>query len=273
MIHFLLISLGALIATPSMISSVRNVEIYCGTIVTLLLFVIVGERYSKSISKSNHKKVIFIVSSIIFCFLTQLNLHFSLQLWLEIVALFTLSSLLAFYLSDSIKNPSEIILVLTTAAVADFMSTLWGPTEIAAEQLQEFYENPTVITEPLVNHFMLRIPVWSSRVVIPLFSVTDWFFVMFALASAKKCKIENALSIKYLPVSIPLLGLLIGILFAQLSGLFIPGIVFIAAATSLGLLIKSPESRYISDEMKKGALRITLLLIFIGTLLFILRSK
>ncbi len=245
--------------------------IYCGVCITALFLLTVGEHFTLRVLKRAGNARNSVYSVLLFGIVIMLKLYPPLQVWIEALLLFFFAASIAQALSKSLKHPSELLLVLGVAAVADILSSFLGPTRDAAEVLTAYYENPAEIAEPLINHLMFRIPLLSTVVTIPLFSVTDWFFVSLVHASAIRFSLKKELYIHpKIPLSLPIIGLALGMGLAQLSGLFIPGIVPIAITSGIGIL-RSPETRVVSEEARKALKHISLLLLTITLFLIIKR--
>ncbi len=245
--------------------------IYCGVFITALFLLIAGEHFTFSVLKKAGNVRNSLLAVLLFGIVIMLKLHPPLQVWIEALLLFFFAASVAQALSKSLKHPSELLLVLAVAAAADVISSFLGPTRDAAEVLTAYYENPAEIAEPLINHLMFRIPVLSTVVTIPLFSVTDWFFIALVHASAIRFSLKKELYIHpKIPLSLPVIGLALGMVTAQLSGLFIPGIVPIAIASGVGIL-RSPEARIVSEDAGKALKPISLLLLTVTLLLIVKR--
>lgn len=246
------------------------VGIYFGTFVVAGVHFLFGELLSGRIVRSKQCVWFSLGAVLIWLLLISLEFYPPFQVWLEAMVLFLFAASIASLLCRAVGHPSELIVVLIAAAGADIISSISGPTAMAAEQLAVYYESPGEIAEPLVNHLMFRVPVWSSGVTIPVFSVTDWFFISFVYGCAVNLDLENEIKLhRFIPVSLPLTGVFWGVAAAQIAGVALPGILFISVTTVVGLLVRSREARRFSEEAKRGIIVVAGLFAVLITLLLI----
>lgn len=145
------------------------------------------------------------------------------------------ATLLGGVLSSAVKRVGELVPVCLTAAVADAMSVAVGPTRSMAEDLVVYYHKGMEGPPPLVDLIVVKTAVPGSARSFPLFGVTDWILVVLLSAALLRMKktdnifprAMNWRSWVYVPISA--LGLYCAVVLAQLTGVFIPAMVFIAA--------------------------------------------
>ena len=138
-------------------------------------------------------------------------------------------------LSTAIKRVGELVPVCITAAVADSISVTMGPTKSFAAEITVYYEGGKEGPPPLVDFIIIKAGIPGFDAPLPLFGVTDWIFlVLLSAALLRLGKTDNFLSTngsigRYVFVPVSVVALYIGFIFAQLTGTFIPAMVFITS--------------------------------------------
>ncbi len=170
------------------------------------------------------------------------------------------------WLARAVNHPSELLVILLTGAVADLVSLFaHGPTAKAAAALESYYTAPAEVSRPLVDYLMVKVPLWGQGVAVPLFSVIDWLFVALVLAIAQRVKCREALQCGV--VSWPLIGLVAGVILAQSTGVFIPGIPCIALFSLVPLYLKEPRMRQLTAQTRTLTFTVPPLTALMGLLL------
>ena len=144
------------------------------------------------------------------------------------------ATLLGGVLSSAVKRVGELVPVCLTAAVADAMSVTIGPTRSMAEDLVAYYHKGMEGPPPLVDLIVVKTVMPGSAGSFPLFGVTDWVLVVLLSAALLRMKktdniFPGAMNRRirlYVPISA--LGLYCAVVLAQLAGVFMPAMVFIA---------------------------------------------
>ncbi len=148
-------------------------------------------------------------------------------------------------LSSAIKRTGELVPVCLTAATADLMSVIKGPTKGMIEDISAYYEQGMIGPPPFVDFIVVKAGIPGYDVPLPLFGVTDWVLVALLSASLLRLnKTDNLLPgvrlaqerFLYLPVSA--FALFAGLVTAQITGLFLPAMVFIVLFFLAYLVIK-----------------------------------
>jgi len=132
----------------------------------------------------------------------------------------------------------EIVPVCLVMTLADFASWLYGPTAASTRLIEDYYRAPSG-PPPMVDMLLVKLAFPGSTGLAPVFGVSDWIMVVFFAIVARRHGInDNLLGAagevlarqgrlgRYLPVS--LAALFGALLFAQLSGLFIPALPVVA---------------------------------------------
>jgi hypothetical protein len=145
------------------------------------------------------------------------------------------ATVIGILLSSAIKRVGELVPVCITAAVADTISVTMGPTKTFAEDLAAYYQSGREGPTPWVDFIIIKAGIPGFDIPAPLFGVTDWIFlVLLSTALLRLGKSDNLLSIKgsigrhvFVPVSV--VALYTGFIISQLTGKFIPAMVFITS--------------------------------------------
>ena len=144
------------------------------------------------------------------------------------------ATLLGGVLSSAVKRVGELVPVCLTAAVADAMSVAMGPTRSMAEDLVLYYQKGREGPLPLVDLLVVKTVLPGSAGSFPLFGVTDWILVVLLSAALLRMKKTDNIFPGAMDrrsrthVSISALGLYCAVVLAQLAGVFVPAMVFIA---------------------------------------------
>ncbi len=154
------------------------------------------------------------------------------------------ATLIGAALSSAVKRPGELVPVCLTAAIADLISVIKGPTKSMVEDITAYYDKGMEGTPPFVDFILVKVGIPGFEIPVPLFGVTDWvLLVLLSSALLRMQKNDNLLVYKkkkskfiYLPVSA--LALFAGLVFAQLTQEFIPAMVFIALFFLIYLVVK-----------------------------------
>ncbi|MEE4242003.1 MAG: hypothetical protein V2I36_11100 [Desulfopila sp.] len=137
-------------------------------------------------------------------------------------------------LSTAVKRIGELLPLCLTAATADLMSVLRGPTRVMADDIVAYYEGGMEGTPPFIDYVIIKAGIPGFSIPVPLFGVTDWILV--ALLSASLFRLNTSENIfsggaamgkhVFLPVSA--CSLYAAIVIAQITGVFIPAMLFIS---------------------------------------------
>jgi hypothetical protein len=157
-------------------------------------------------------------------------------------------------LSSAVKRTAELVPVCLTAATADVMSVVKGPTRGMIEDISSYYEEGMEGAPPFVDFIVVKAGIPGFDIPVPLFGVTDWILVSLLSASLLRLKKSdnimpgNGVLAKYFFFPISALALYSGLIVAQITELFLPAMVFISFFFLLYLSIKMKVHR----ELKKS---------------------
>ncbi len=164
-----------------------------------------------------------------------------------------MASIIGAGLSSAIKRLAELVPICVTAAIADLVSVLRGPTKDMIEGISDYYEEGLVGEPPIIDFIIIKAGIPGFDIPIPLFGMTDWIFiVLISSAMIRLGKTDNLFeksvtTVNYLYFPVATAALLAGIVFAQITNSFIPAMVFISGVFLLFLAIKYK----IHKEMEK----------------------
>lgn len=177
-----------------------------------------------------------------------------------------------------LKRPAELVPVCVVASFADLCSVLRGPTREMAKTVSTYYESGMAGPPPLVDFLLVKVPVPGLFSLMPLFGITDWVLLILLSAAVYKFDMNDQLCGKgiarmaeepgvsvYFPLSAA--GLLLGIVLAHLTGIFIPAMPLMTFVFLPCMLIRYPGAW----KMKQSDWLYTLIfpcVILAGTALF-----
>jgi hypothetical protein len=154
------------------------------------------------------------------------------------------ATVIGILLSSAIRRIGELVPVCITAAVADAISVTMGPTKTFAADLTTYYQSGREGPVPLVDFIIIKAGIPGFETPVPLFGVTDWIFlVLLSTALVRLGKSDNFLSIKgsmgrYIFIPVSVVALYTGFIISQLTGKFIPAMVFITSFFLVFLVFK-----------------------------------
>lgn len=177
--------------------------------------------------------------------------------WLQsltTVNLIVLACVTATWMTHPLTRPSELVPVCGVVALADLFSVFAGPTRHIIEGLTAYYETGMVGPPPLADFILIKITVPGFTAPVPLFGVSDWVILVFLGSALTRFGLSDSLigsgitGMKknrrlsvYLPM--PVVGLVLALLAAQISGMFLPALPFMVAVFMGYALIRYPRVR------------------------------
>jgi len=152
--------------------------------------------------------------------------------------LLLVATLVGVALARYVRRLWELLPVCLVMTLADFYSWYAGPTAGFAEQIKDYYLFPEG-PPPLIDMILIKLAVPGSAGLAPIFGISDWIMVVFFAVVASRHQVnDNLIGARgdclarqkkigrYLPVSAA--ALFIAMVLAQITGLFIPALPFIA---------------------------------------------
>lgn len=141
-------------------------------------------------------------------------------------------------LARYIRRLWEIVPICLAMALADFVSWFSGPTAGFTRAIEQYYRAPEG-PPPLIDMVLVKLAFPDPVGLAPVFGISDWIMVVFFAAVASRHGVNDNLlgssgqalaqqgrSGGYLPVSAA--ALLVAVLLAQGTGLFLPALPIIA---------------------------------------------
>lgn len=161
-----------------------------------------------------------------------------LQAVLQSGLLLLVATLIGAALARYVKRLWELIPICLAMTLADFASWSQGPTALFSEQIKDYYLAPQG-PPPLIDMVLIKLAFPGVANLSPVFGISDWIMVVFFAIVAHHHGINDNLlgpageklaqrrqAGRYLPISV--VALLLAIVLAQVSGLFLPALPLIA---------------------------------------------
>lgn len=179
---------------------------------------------------------------------------------LQSALLLLIATLVGAALARYVKRLWELIPICLAMTLADFASWSQGPTALFSEQIKDYYLAPQG-PPPLIDMVLIKLAFPGTARLTPAFGISDWIMVVFFAIVAHHHNINDNLlgpageSLAqrrqpgcYLPVSV--VALMLAIILAQTSGLFLPALPLIAL---IMLFWYAGRSFYLTVRQKKKA--------------------
>lgn len=172
-----------------------------------------------------------------------------------------ISTVIGAALSSAVKRVAELIPICITAAVADWISVIKGPTKEMVESLTTYYEAGMEGIPPMVDFIVIKVGIPGYSIPMPLFGMTDWIFIiLLSSALVRLQRVDNLFwrwgnrkIYLYFPVAAA--ALFTGVIWAQTINSYIPAMVFISTIFLLFLFVKLR----IYKEVKKTDIRYSII--------------
>ena len=168
--------------------------------------------------------------------------------------LIVFACLVASWMIHPLKRPSELVPLCSVVALTDLFSVFAGPTRHLVECITAYYEKGMQGPPPLADYILVKISVPGFNAAMPLFGVSDWIILVFLSSALTKFGFSDNLAGKsilamkknnrltlYLPAAA--LGLMVSIVGAQVSGMFLPALPFVVICFMAYALIRYPQIR------------------------------
>lgn len=161
--------------------------------------------------------------------------------------LILLACVLGSWLSTALKRPAEIVPVCCILAAVDAFSVFSGPTRYLTGALTRYYEEGMAGAPPLVDFILVKMPLPGHGALMPVFGISDWVAVVLLSAAARRFHMNDNLLAKtgsrFLFFPLAALGLLLSIVAARETGIYLPALPMIAGIFLAVMLVKYPETR------------------------------
>lgn len=190
------------------------------------------------------------------------------------VNLIFFSCVLGNWMTTPVKRPAEIIPLCVVVAFSDLFSVFAGPTKHLAKDIAVYYESGMQGKPPFVDYLLVKIAIPGIKTLMPVFGVSDWIIIAFLSAAACKfqmndnitgkglCDIRKKPNFLFFPIAAA--GLIISIVIAQTSDIFIPALPFVVFIFLTYMLIRYPKMRRLTKA------EIVPMALFSGGMLFLM---
>jgi len=194
---------------------------------------------------------------------------------LSTATLVLLACVAGHWLVIPLKRPSEFIPIGMAVALSDIFSVFSGPTRNFAEDISDYYREGMTGPVPLVDFFLVKMPMPGNDYFMPVFGITDWVVVALLSAGALRFSMnDNIFSLAestqrqnksraFFPVAG--IGLIFSIVAARSMNLYLPALPFIVIVFLSAMAAKYPSVRKLGPEEIRA-------MIFVGTLIGILMT-
>lgn len=232
-------------------------------IAAALFFWTLATEYRKKGRRARTVRSLF-TCSICSCIIVVFLIHYKrlenpLLTLLQNSNLLCITSCSGIFLAKGLRRPSEIIPACIVAILADICSMHSGPTGKIAEEITIYYASLASqhqVVRPFADSFLLKIFPSGSAYAIPLFGMTDWFFVAFFWAALIHLELPSGPGIPEslhrlkTDIRLPLAptALLLALSSAHLTGTFLPGLVFIGGVVLGWVLLADRRCRQMNRK-------------------------
>ena len=157
-----------------------------------------------------------------------------------------------------LKRPSEFIPIGMAVALSDIFSVFSGPTRNFAEDISDYYREGMTGPAPLVDFFLVKMPMPDHEYFMPVFGISDWIVVAVLSAGALRFDLsDNIFSLSgstigqnrsrpFFPVAA--FGLIFSIVIARSVNLYLPALPFIVIVFLGFMAAKYPAVRKLGPE-------------------------
>ena len=176
-----------------------------------------------------------------------------------------------------LKRPSEFIPIGMAVVLSDIFSVFSGPTRNFAEDISDYYREGMTGPVPLVDFFLVKMPMPGHEYFMPVFGISDWIVIAVLSAGALRLDLnDNIFSLvgstqghnksrAFFPVAA--IGLILSIVIARSLNLYLPALPFIVIVFLGIMAAKYPAVRKLGPEeiramMIVGILMATLMAVF-----------
>jgi len=168
--------------------------------------------------------------------------------------LLLLAMVLGSWMTTALSRPAELVPVCLLMSLVDIFSVSRGPSRVIASRIEEFYLQGREGLAPAGDFLLIKMTLPGGSATFPVFGVSDWIIVAFlALAAARFGYNDNLLGpglatlgerkrpALYFPL--PAAALLLAVLLAQFTGVFLPALPIISIVFLAFLFVCYPASR------------------------------
>lgn len=211
-----------------------------------------------------------LIFAILCLWVSQAGLKSNIITALSTATLVLLACVSGHWLAISLKRPSEFIPIGIAVALSDIFSVFSGPTRNFAENLSDYYREGMTGPVPLVDFFLVKMPMPGTDYFMPVFGITDWVVVALLSAGALRFSMDdNVFSLAgskqaqnkfraFFPVAG--IGLTISIVAARSMNLYLPALPFIVIVFLSTMAAKYPAVRKLGTEEIRAMIFVSVLI-------------
>ncbi|WP_321414895.1 hypothetical protein [uncultured Desulfobacter sp.] len=211
--------------------------------------------------------------TILYLLVSQAEMKNNIITALSTATLVLLACVAGHWLVIPLKRPSELIPIGMAVALSDIFSVFSGPTRNFAEDISNYYREGIAGPAPLVDFFLVKMPMPGNDYFMPVFGIADWVVLALLSAGALRFNLNDNLfslagstqrqdkSQAFFPVAA--IGLIFSIVAARSMNLYLPALPFIVIVFLGTMAVKYPAVRKLGPEEIRA-------MIFVGTLMGLL---
>ncbi len=238
---------------------------------------VIGTNTMRRLSWAGSLVLIFVI---LYLLAGQAGLRNNLITAFSTATLVLLACVTGHWLVIPLKRPAEFIPIGMAVALSDIFSVFSGPTKHFAKNISDYYRDGMAGPAPLVDFFLVKMPLPGNDYFMPVFGITDWVVVallsagalrfslsdnVFSLVGSKKTKAAPRV---FFPVAG--IGLILSIVAARSFNLYLPALPFIAVVFLTAMAAKYPEIRNLGrEELRAMAIVGTLMVLAMAVFYFI----
>ena len=194
---------------------------------------------------------------------------------LSTATLVLLACVAGHWLVIPLKRPSALIPIGVALALSDIFSVFSGPTRTFAKNISDYYQEGMTGPVPLVDFFLVKMPMPGNDYFMPVFGITDWVVVALLSAGALRFSMnDNVFSLAgstqtqsksrvFFPVAG--IGLILSIVAARSMNLYLPALPFIVIVFLGAMAAKYPRVRKLRSKEIRA-------MIFVSALIAVLMA-
>lgn len=258
-LSFLFFQIGLLIADNEatarfLIPISVAVFIYLASIITMLFMVYVEKHIQNDIPVRMFWLLFSLfIWAVCYFFVTTTGSKLNSLYSFSTANLIFFSCVLGNWMTTPVKRPAEIIPLCIVVAFSDLFSVFSGPTKHLAKNIAVYYESGMQGQPPFIDYLLVKIALPGTKTLMPVFGVSDWIIIAFLSAAACKFQMNDSITGKglcdsrkkpnFLFFPIAAFGLIISIVIAQTSDIFVPALPFVVFVFLAYMLIRYPKMR------------------------------
>nr|WP_319495182.1 hypothetical protein [uncultured Desulfobacter sp.] len=195
---------------------------------------------------------------LLYLLVAQADLKSNIITALSTATLVLFSCVAGHWLVTPLKRPSEFIPIGMAVGMSDIFSVFSGPTRNFAEDISVYYRNGMTGPAPLVDFFLVKMPLPGNEYFTPVFGISDWIVVAVLSAGALRFEMDDNIlnlagstqrqskSQAFFPVAA--IGLIVSIMVARSMNLYLPALPFIVIVFLGIMAAKYPAVRKLGPE-------------------------